>query len=120
MGHILMVAVVVILGAVIATFAFGMAGGVTRTVVIAVSAHQQDDNIVLTLEGRRDVPMLFKLTVTGTEADGTAIAGSFANTPPVIGDTLVIPGDGNPGNDHVVVVAELVDGSRQVVLDTVV
>ncbi|HIH04239.1 MAG TPA: hypothetical protein HA263_10490, partial [Methanoregulaceae archaeon] len=58
--------------------------------------------------------------ITGTGADGTAITGSFANTPPAIGDTLTITGAGNPGSDHVVVVAELVDGSRQVVLDAVV
>ncbi|MEN6343554.1 MAG: hypothetical protein ABFC89_13460 [Methanospirillum sp.] len=52
--------------------------------------------------------------------DGTAITGSFANTPPAVGDTLRIADAGNPGSDHVVVVAELVDGSRQVVLDIAV
>ena len=66
------------------------------------------------------MPRLHALTVTGTEADGTAITGSFANTPPAIGDTLTLTGAGNPGRDRVIVVAELVDGSRQVVLDTVV
>ncbi len=120
MGHILMVAVVVILGAVIASFAFGMAVGVTRTVAIAVSAHQQGDDIVLTYMGGEDNPSLARLDVTGAEADGTAIDASFPNTPPAVGDVLTIPDAGNAGNDHVVVVAELVDGSRQVVLDVVV
>lgn len=120
MGHILMVAVVVILGAVIGSFAFGMAADVTRTVAIAVSAHQDGDDIALTYMGGRDVPSLHALDITGTEADGTAIAGSFAAMPPSVGDTLILPGTGNPGSDHVVVVAELVDGSRQVVLDVTV
>ena len=61
-GHILLVAVVVILGAVIASFAFGMAANVTRTVAIAVSATQNGDDIVLTYEGGRDVPMLYRST----------------------------------------------------------
>ncbi|NLX48598.1 MAG: type IV pilin [Methanospirillum sp.] len=120
MGHILMVAVVVILGAVIASFAFGMAAGVTRTVAIAISAQQQGDDIVLTYMGGRDNPSLHRLEVTGAEADGTAIDDSFANTPPAVGETLTIPDAGNAGGDHVVVVAQLVDGSRQVILDVVV
>ncbi len=116
----MVISVIVIIAAVIAAFASGMVTGVTRTVVIAVSAHQQDANIVRILEGSRDVPSLHALTVTGTEADGTAITGSFANTPPNVGDTLRISNAGKPGSDHVVVVAELVDGSKQVVLDVVV
>ena len=120
MGHILMVAVVVILGAVIASFAFGMAVGVTRTVAIAVTAHQQGDDIVLTYMDGDDNPSLHRLEVTATAPDGIAIDDSFANTPPAVGDVLTIPDAGNAGGDHVVVVAQLVDGSRQVVLDVVV
>ncbi len=119
-GVILMVAVTVILAAVIGSYAFGMSSSVTRTVAIAVSAGQQGNDIVLTYHGGRDNPMLWKLDVTGAEADGTAISVSFPNMPPAIGDTLRLPSTGNPGSDHVVVVAELVDGSRQVVLDVVV
>ncbi len=120
MGHILMIAVVVIPGAVIAPFAFRMAVGVTRTVAIAVSAHQQGDDIVLTYMGGEDHPSLARLDVTGAEVDGTAIDDAFLNTPPAVGDTLTTPDAGNAGGDHVVVVAELVDGSRQVVLDVIV
>jgi FlaG/FlaF family flagellin (archaellin) len=119
-GLLLMVAVVVVLGAVIASFAFGMAADVTRTLAIAISAHQNGDDILLTYMDGRDVPSLARLVVTGEEADGTAISDSFPNTPPAVGDTLPLTGAGNPGGDHVVVVAELVDGSRQVVLDVVV
>ena len=70
--------------------------------------------------GGEDNPSLARLDVTGAEADGTAIDDSFPNTPPAVGETLTIPDAGNAGSDHVVVVAELVDGSRQVVLDVVV
>lgn len=120
MGIILMVAVAVTLAAVIASFTFGLAAGVTRTVAIAVSAGQAGDDIHLVYHGGEDNPRLFLLDVTGATADGTPIAGSFAGTPPAVGDTLVIPGAGTGGSDHVVVVAQLVDGSRQVVLDTFV
>lgn len=54
---------------------------------------------------------------SGAEADGTAFGGSFASAPPAVEDILTLPGAGNHGNDHVVVVAELVDGSRLVVID---
>ena len=108
----------VIIAAVIASFAFGLPAGVTRTVAIAVSAQQQGDDIVLTYMGGQDSAMISR--ITGTGVDGTAITGVFPHTPPAIGDTLTLTGAGNPGRDHVVVVAELVDGSRQVVLDVVV
>ena len=51
MGHTLLVAA-------IALFAFGMAAGFTRTVAIAVSAHQEGDDIVLTYMGGKDNPSL--------------------------------------------------------------
>ena len=87
---------------------------------IAVTAHQQGDEIVLTYMGGEDNPSLYSLDVTVAEADSTAIDDSFANTPPAVGDVLTIPDAGNAGGDHVVVVAQLVDGSRQVVLDVTV
>ena len=115
-GTILLVAVAVILAAVISSFAFGMAAGVTRTVAIAVSAHQNGDDIVLTYEGGRDVPVLYRLDITGTEADGTAISDSFADTPPPRRhpDNLRRrqPRQRPRGRR-----AQLVDGSRHVVLD---
>jgi FlaG/FlaF family flagellin (archaellin) len=120
MGHLLMVAVVVVLGAVIGSFAFGMAADVTRTVAIAVSAEQSGDGVVLTYMGGRDVPSLHALDVTVTAEDSTTVGGPFPGTPPAVGDVLTLPGAGTPGSDHVVVVAELVDGSRQVVLDVTV
>lgn len=45
-----------------------------------------------------------------TAADGSA----------AVGESLPLAGAGNPGSDHVGVVAQLVDGSRQVVLDVFV
>ena len=100
-----------VLGAVITSFAFGMAAGVTRAVAIAVSTQQQGDDIILTCMGGEDNPSLARLNVTGAEADGTAIDDSFANTPPAVGDTLTISDADSADGDHV----ELVDGSRQIV-----
>lgn len=104
-----------VLDVVILSFAFGMASGVTRAVAIAVSAQQQGDDIVLTCMCGEDNPSLARLDVTGAEADGTAIDDSFANTPPAVGDTLTISDADSADGDHV----ELVDGSRQIVLDIV-
>ena len=114
-GTIVLVAAAVILAAMISSFTFGLATGVTRTVAIAVSATQIGDEIVLTYEGGQDVPSLHTLEVTATAEDGAANSGSFARTPPSAGDTMTLPG--TPGRDRVIVVAGLVDGSKQVVLD---
>lgn len=54
--------------------------------------------------GGRDVPLLHALTVTATAADGTAISGASPNTPPAVGDMLMLHGAGNPAGDHVVVI----------------
>ena len=104
-----------VLGAVVAAFAFGMAVGVTRTVAIAVSAAQSGDELLLTYEGGRDIPSLHALEVTATAEDGTVVSGSFAGVP-AAGDTLTLFGAGTPGRDRV----ELVDGSKQVVPDVAV
>ena len=119
-GTIVLVAVAVILAALISSFTFGLATGVTRTVAIAVSATQSGDDVLLTYEGGRDVPSLYTLEATATAEDGTAVSLPFAKTPPAAGDTLTLPGAGTPGRDRVVVVAGLVDGSRQVVLDVAI
>ena len=116
-GTIVLVAVAVILAALISSFTFGLATGVTRTVAIAVSATQSGDDILLTYEGGRDVPSLYTLEATATAEDGTVVSRPFANAPPAAGDTLALDGAGTPGRDRVVVVAGLVDGSKQVVLD---
>jgi archaeal type IV pilus assembly protein PilA len=118
-GTILLVAVAVIVAAAISSFTFGLAAGVTRTVAIAVAAEQSGDDVLVTYMGGRDVPSLAGLDVTATAEDGTGTNGSF-DTPPAVGDVLPLTDAGNPGKDHVVVVAQLVDGSRQVVLDVVV
>ncbi|MEN6518928.1 MAG: hypothetical protein ABFC38_12250 [Methanospirillum sp.] len=91
-----------------------------QEVGIAVSAQQQGDDIVMMYQGGQDSPSLHALTVTGTEADGMAISGSFANTPPAVGDILTLTGVGNAGGDHMVVAAGLAACSRRVILDTVV
>jgi hypothetical protein len=97
-----------------------MAEDVHKRNVVAVDAQQVGDDIVLTIMGSFVEPTLQRLSVTGIEADGTPISADFPNAPPHPGDTLTLTGAGNPGQDHIVAVAELADGLQQVVLDTCV
>ena len=53
-GVILMVAITVILAAVIAAFVFGMAGNVSKTRSVAVTATEQGTNITVTNNGGPD------------------------------------------------------------------
>jgi flagellin-like protein len=106
-GVILMVAITVILAAVIAAFVFGMAGSVSKTKTVAITAKLSGTNVVLTNMGGQDVGSLDSLTVTG-DATGT-LGVSVGNT-----NTLPIS-----GNKRVLVTGVFKDGSSQVLLDTI-
>jgi hypothetical protein len=89
-----------------------------------VTAAQPDANhIVVTYEGGPNMERIIELETTVTDSAGkskTQSAGSrLATTPIPIKGTNTIEGDFS-GNDHVVVVAYMTDGSRTTVLDTTV
>jgi len=141
-GVILMVAITVILAAVIAAFVFGMAGNVQSTKVVAVTATQQGNNIIVTYQGGADANEVVYLRVSVTkESDNSldsryyywksnatelesgttlsdALDGVAGKIP--VGSTFIEQDWGSSGRDHVVVAAHFADGSDQVVLDTFV
>jgi len=139
-GVILMVAITVILAAVIAAFVFGMAGNVQSTKVVAVTATQQGNNIIVTYQGGADANEVVFLRVSVTEEGSTSLestyyywegsalksettlsaakSGGVGEIP--VGSTFIQLEGGSSGRDHVVVAAHFADGSDQVVLDTFV
>jgi len=117
-GTILMVAITVILAAVIAAFVFGMAGNVQTTKTVAATATQQGNNITVTYQGGADHQSVENLTVIVTASDTGESFNETSDGKPQVGRSWTFVGNGTPGRDHVVVVAEFTDGTSQVVLDT--
>ena len=132
-GVILMVAITVILAAVIAAFVFGMAGNISKTKVVAVTATKTNDHTVTVMnQGGQDQSALVALNATATNGAtvGTGCAGSnvvdnhpictlplgFTTVGSTIGVTTVACG--YSGRTEVVVTGVFNDGTTQVLLDT--
>jgi archaeal type IV pilus assembly protein PilA len=111
-GVILMVAITVILAAVIAAFVFGMAGNISKTKVVAATAQQAGNTIIVTYQGGQDNQDV--AAILG-EVDGHAMT---PNSVTGVGKTMSY--GGSSGKDHVVVTARFHDGSTQVITDTYV
>jgi len=119
-GVILMVAITVILAAVIAAFVFGMAGNVSKTRSIAVTAQKSGQNILVTNNGGPDVADLSSFNVSVAYNNGST--GNPTGLMNTVGSSIKFPNGTNPagGKDHVIVTATFTDGTQQVVLDTFV
>ena len=143
-GVILMVAITVILAAVIAAFVFGMGSNIGTTKTVAVTASQNDKDVLLTYHGGADAATLQYLTITVTPGskdggiddgeewlwyDDTAKVVKKTNpnssaSPNIgilpVGTTITITNCASLKQDHVVVAGHFADGSDHVVLDTFV
>ena len=122
-GVILMVAITVILAAVIAAFVFGMAGNVSKTRNMAITAQKSAASgspiIILTNNGGPDASQVTTFVVTREGSAITAPTGSALVTLGTsVGDT--VKAFGTSQKDHVIVTANFNDGSSQVMLDTYV
>ncbi|PKL64318.1 MAG: type IV pilin [Methanomicrobiales archaeon HGW-Methanomicrobiales-3] len=132
-GVILMVAITVILAAVIAAFVFGMAGNISKTKVVAVTAQKIDStHITVMNQGGQDQSALVALNATAT--NGAAVAGTCTssgtvidaapicgNSNPTVGSTITLEtttANGYTGRTQVVVTGDFNDGTTQVLLDT--
>jgi len=111
-GVILMVAITVILAAVIAAFVFGMAGNISKTKVVAATAQQAGNTIIVTYQGGQDNQDVTRVVgeVNGHSMVPVSITG--------VGKSMST--SGGSGKDHVVVTAVFTDGSTQVITDTYV
>ena len=118
-GVILMVAITVILAAVIAAFVFGMAGNVSKTKLVAITAGRSSDTtVVVTNNGGPDV--------TNLAAGGLSIGGDV--TIKSGGNLLLGITTGSTNKvkaltgvkNRVLVTGTFIDGTPQVLLDTYV
>jgi FlaG/FlaF family flagellin (archaellin) len=101
----------VILAAVIAAFVFGMAGNISKTKIIAATASQQGNSIIVTYNGGQDAAQVSSMAAYINSSVSSVL-------PNVVGSS--VKGDGGVGQDHVTVTATFNDGSQQVILDTFV
>ena len=135
-GVILMVAITVILAAVIGAFVFGMGSGVQKSYIVAATASQMGDDIIVTYNGGPDAGQVDVITVTaaGQAGVGTTVPvphelvntsdsnnlGTVGASETFLGGTTSASGGTAGKTDHVVVTATFSDGSMQVILDTYV
>lgn len=109
-GVILMVAVTVILSAVIAAFAFGMAGSQTNPHTVAFNVKHVNSTFVTVMNyGGGDVQMLTDVQVTGdivTPGPVGVNTGAGATFETTI-----------PGRSHIIVAGTFMDGQSAVLLD---
>jgi flagellin-like protein len=136
-GVILMVAITVILAAVIAAFVFGMAGNITKTKVVAVTAHKiTSTQINVMNQGGQDQSSLSAINATTSpnsiasckDLSGTGItpaADKSCQLKPVnVGSGIQLTSAASP-NDYsskteVIVTGTFADQTTQVLLDTYV
>ena len=132
-GEILLIAVVVILASVIASYISGMGGNLNRTYLIGTTADQIDsDTIDITYFGGKDSDYVLYLNVSvnGSFYDDnsnhwyTDEQNTFDGdgTTPIQTGTMVSLYDNTSThittkNDHVLIIANFVDGTKQVVLN---
>jgi len=119
-GVILMVAITVILAAVIAAFVFGMAGNVSKSRNVAITAQKASKSgapvIILTNNGGPDAGSLTSFTLTTDGSTSTLPGGGNAALGTSVGSTVTM--FGSSAKNHVIVTALFNDGSSQVMLDT--
>lgn len=119
-GTVLIVALVVILAAIVAVTVFGFSGILRPTTIVGVTAVRGDfGNVTVTYTGGASQNPLYWLSIS---VNGSAMKtlGVFGGTTPLeIGNSTTV-GAPVPGKDHIVVVGDFADGTRQIVLDTIV
>ena len=115
-GVVLMVAITVILAAVIAAFAFGMAGNIPHTRMLIVTADQIDTtHIIVTYWGGPDHSSLISLNISWPTGKQQNISY------PQIGNFYTATGANvTAGKDHILVTGRFSDLTDQVLLDTFV
>ena len=126
-GTILMVMTSVMLGAIIGTYAFGMAEGVHNTRMVSTSVIQSGSDILVTYTGGQAQPDLSSMAITAPNATtfitvDSRGALSTTGTPvhPDVSAVMVLSGAATGGQDHVVVLGYFNDGSSQIISDTYV
>ena len=133
-GEILLIAVVVIIAGVIASYVFGMGQNFNRMYIIGTSANQIDsDTIDIAYFGGKDSDFLLYLNVSvrgyfyasnNWSLDEQNTFNGDGTTPIQTGTVVTLYDNTSKyithKSDHVLIIASFVDGTKQVVLDTCV
>ena len=134
-GEILLIAIVVVIAGVIASYVFGMGETFNRMYIIGTSANQIDtDTIDITYFGGKDSDSVLYLNVSvngyfyddnGWDPDEKNTFNGNGTAPIQTGSVVSLYDNTSipiitPDRDHVLIIASFVDGTKQVVLDTYV
>ena len=126
-GTLLMVAITVMLGVIIYSYASGISSSIQNTRVVATSVVQSPPDILITYQGGDAQPDLYSLTIIApnatsfyTVSPGGALSTTGTPVTPDVGAVMVLSGAATRGQDHVVVVGHFTDGSEQVIADVFV
>ena len=113
-GVLLMVAITVVMGAIIAAYVFGNANMLPKTHIVGATAAQMSPSkITVTYIGGQDHDLLDSLNISINNVVVQTV------TSPRIGYSYS-SGMGTHDRDHVVVTGKFLDGSEQIILDTYV
>jgi TM2 domain-containing membrane protein YozV len=123
-GMVLFIILTLIISAVIAAFVFGMAGNVSKIMVVAATVQQPDStHMVITYQGGQDADKLRQIAITVTDSYGIlqtkTMGSSYSTSALKIGTTAELTGKFS-GKDHVIATGIFSDGTRQTILDTYV
>ena len=130
-GIILMIAIVVVLGAIISSYGLSLSGLLTHTYIVGTTAKQMtDDTIEVDFVGGKDADKLLYLNVSvnshyyNSGGNWSPTQGNTFNgdgtTPIQVGHFVTITDSINitSAPNHVIVVAQFTDGAKHVVLNT--
>jgi len=118
-GLILIVAITVILAAAIAAFVMDMTGSLQKFYVVAATASQVGDDIIVTYHGGPDHVDVLYFNVTSAGSNTSGLPASQLN--PSTGYSITFYNHGTNGsNDTIIASAKFKDGAEQVILHTTV
>jgi FlaG/FlaF family flagellin (archaellin) len=118
MGSILMVAVTVIFDMLVGATVLSLVGSMQQTRVVGVVAVRLNATFVtITYYGCDKPDQVYQLNISVNGMGPTALGSG--TTPLDVGTSTMVSATA-PGNDHMVVTSAFSDGTRQVVLNTMV
>ena len=118
MGSILMVAVTVIFALLIGATLLSLVGSMQQTRVVGVVAVRLNATFVsITYYGSDTPDQVYQLNISANGMGPTALGSG--TTPLEVGTSTMVSATA-PGNNHMVVTGAFSDGTRQVVLNTMV
>jgi len=114
---IIIIGIIIIFAAIVAAFVFGMSGNIQHTKIVAVTAQNIGNNIVVTYRGGEDAASLqsISISINGANAGEMSIPSESYQNSLTIGTSATLPVTGT--YNHVVAIGHFTDGTNQVLFD---